>query len=328
MKDLKFIQLQKDNEEHYKLFESLMIPYNKELDAHRNRVTPEDFILKITRGMLRMQGPHDRHLELCYENDELVGFLYGKVDHENHKGFIKPGYGYIMEFYVLPECRRKGFGHAMFNRLYGHFASHGTKTMYLTADPVTGKPFWEVMGFADTGILSPENGMPIYEKDISPSYRAELLNEQHIAFISDLMNSQHILTALHAGHTEPDEWKEFFKTAQSDQDEINFIVFRGSDTCAWLKINGLENPEKSWISMLVVDERHRRRGAGKFALEYAEDFIRSKGKNKICVNTTADNIPARNLYSGRGYRNVIQKAGTCPDGTAQIMCVFEKSLIL
>ncbi len=51
MKELKFIQLQKDNDEHCKLFENLMIPYMKELDEHKNRVTPEDFVFKFTHSI-------------------------------------------------------------------------------------------------------------------------------------------------------------------------------------------------------------------------------------------------------------------------------------
>lgn len=166
MKELTFIQLQKENEEHCNQFESLMLPYFKELDTHHNRITPTDLVLKFTKSIIRMQGAFDRHLELCYADDNLIGFIYGKVDHEGHKGFIKPEYGYIMEFYVMPEFRRKGYGKAMFERLERLFASHGTKRMYLTSDPVTGKPFWEAMGFTDTGEQSPENNQSIYEKDV------------------------------------------------------------------------------------------------------------------------------------------------------------------
>ena len=50
MKKLNFIQLLKDNEEHYHLLESLMIPYNIEIDCHHNRQTPREFIQKITHG--------------------------------------------------------------------------------------------------------------------------------------------------------------------------------------------------------------------------------------------------------------------------------------
>lgn len=71
-----------------------------------------------------------------------------------------------MEYYVIPEYRRKGYGKAMFERIESLFRSHGVQRMYLTADPVTGKPFWEALGFQRTGETSPENGLYIYEKDI------------------------------------------------------------------------------------------------------------------------------------------------------------------
>lgn len=169
MKKLRFVGLEKENEKHYELFESLMLAYNEELDTHHNRETPTEFIRKVTRSMLNMQGPFDRHLELCYAGNVLVGFLYGKVDHEGHKGYIKPEYGYIMEFYVKPEFRRMGYGKTMFRHLERLFESHGVKRMYLTADPVTGKPFWESLGFAATGEASPENRQMIYEKDVQSS---------------------------------------------------------------------------------------------------------------------------------------------------------------
>ena len=54
----------------------------------------------------------------------------------------------------------------MFNRLERLFRNDGAKMMYLTADPVTGKPFWEAMGFVNTNVQSPENQQDIYEKAI------------------------------------------------------------------------------------------------------------------------------------------------------------------
>ena len=98
MNDLTFIQLRRGHEEDRRRFESLMVPYFRELDRHQGRHTDPEFLRNVTRSILSMQGPHDRHLELCYDGDSLVGFWYGKVDHPEHKGFIKPGYGYIMEF--------------------------------------------------------------------------------------------------------------------------------------------------------------------------------------------------------------------------------------
>lgn len=100
---LTFTQLISGNEELCGKFRLLMYSYIKELNEHTNRPLPAEFQEKWISSIIAMQGPSDRHLELCYADGMLVGFLYGKIDHKDHKGFIKPGYGYIMEFYVQPE---------------------------------------------------------------------------------------------------------------------------------------------------------------------------------------------------------------------------------
>ena len=163
---IKYVQVTADNEKLCKAFKSLMTPYMEELDAHSDNPLPMDLLPKWVDSIIAMQGPSDRHTELCYVGDNLIGFLYGKVDHEDHKGFIKPGYGYIMEFYVCPQYRRKGYGKRMFLHMEYLFRKDGVKRMYLTADPVSGKPFWEAMGFVNTGEQSPENKLDIYEKDV------------------------------------------------------------------------------------------------------------------------------------------------------------------
>lgn len=98
-------------------FYALALLYGAELDSHQNRNTPKEILIKWAESMINIQGEHDRHLELCYDGDNLIGFLYGKIDHPDHKGYIKVGYGYIMEFYVLPEFRRKGYGKQMYRHL-------------------------------------------------------------------------------------------------------------------------------------------------------------------------------------------------------------------
>lgn len=125
---------------------ALALLYGVELDNHQNRNTPKDILTKWAESMINIQGEHDRHLKLCYDSNNLIGFLYGKIDHPDHKGYIKVGYGYIMEFYVLPEFRRKGYGKQMYRHLEELLIFDGTKGLYLTSDPVTGKPFWSACG--------------------------------------------------------------------------------------------------------------------------------------------------------------------------------------
>lgn len=321
MKKLEFIQLQKENEHHYQLFQSLMIPYNQELDSHKSRCTDLDVILKITRGTLNMQGPHDRHLELCYDGNILVGFLYGKVDHAEHKGYVKPNYGYIMEFYVKPEFRRKGYGQAMFQRLNNLFVLDGVTRMYLTADPVTGKPFWESIGFECTGEKSPENGLYIYEADVQPMKSvlpdtALPLNikpalPEHAGFIS--MFYEQNRERLHGSFISISGWRKIL--SKKDSDEQNFLICKGETPAAWMRINGLMDGNMSWISMLIVNDKNQRQGIGTFAINYAEEYIRIKGKNAVGIHTTEDNIPAQNLYKRCGY--LVIGYGECITGNGQ-----------
>lgn len=161
---LDFVPLDPENREDCLTFENLMRQYIRELDEHSGEPMPPAFLEKWLKSIPAMLGPADRHLELCYAEGALIGFLYGKIDHEDHRGFIKPGYGYIMEFFVRPEYRRRGYGRAMYRRLEDHFRRDGASRMYLTADPVTGKPFWEALGFVSTGERSPENQEDMYEK--------------------------------------------------------------------------------------------------------------------------------------------------------------------
>ena len=163
---IKYVRVSAQNQETCTAFRVLMTSYMEELDAHSDESLPMEFLPKWIDSIIAMQGPSDRHTQLCFIGGNLIGFLYGKVDHEGHKGFIKPGYGYIMEFYVCPQYRRKGYGRKMFLHMEHLFRKDGAKRMYLTADPVSGKPFWEAMGFANTGAQSPENKLDIYEKDV------------------------------------------------------------------------------------------------------------------------------------------------------------------
>ena len=166
MNRLNFITLDANSQEHCTKFKNLMSLYAKELDAHQNRTTADEIISKWAESIIKIQGEPYRYLKMCYSGENLIGFLYGKIDAPHHKGYKKVGYGYIMEFYVLPAYRRKGYGRQMFYHLQKLFENTGTKRMYLTADQVTGKPFWRSLGFTATGEISPENNQEIYEKEI------------------------------------------------------------------------------------------------------------------------------------------------------------------
>ena len=113
-----------------------------------------------------MSEDKDRFVEIFYLDEDLIGFAYGKIDREEHRGYVRPGWGYVMELYVKPEHRRNGYGKDMYNHLENIFKSNGVSNIWLTADPVTGEPFWSAVGFTNSGDKSPENNLYIFERII------------------------------------------------------------------------------------------------------------------------------------------------------------------
>ena len=147
-------------------FASLMLRYGPEISAHTERPLTDDMLRGWTQSILRQAASPDRLVEVCLDGDTPIGFLYGKIDREGDRGYIRPDWGYIMEFYVIPERRREGLGRLMVQRLEAFYAEKAVTRLYLTADPVTGKPFWAAAGYRATGEVSPENGQEFFEKTL------------------------------------------------------------------------------------------------------------------------------------------------------------------
>ncbi|MBQ7980997.1 MAG: GNAT family N-acetyltransferase [Oscillospiraceae bacterium] len=164
--ELKFTAItQNDKNEFYRLMQM----YASELDEHQHRNTDPEILKKWTFRIVEKQSDTTRpiYLKFCCIDSAVIGFFYADVDKAGDKGFVKNGYGCILEFYVLPEYRRCGYGKEMFLYLQDMFKSDGIKKMYLTADPVTGKPFWEALGFKCTGEICPDNNQMVYEMAVS-----------------------------------------------------------------------------------------------------------------------------------------------------------------
>lgn len=165
MSKLKFVTV-KNKRKYNKLLESIMLPYCQELDSNVGRETPEVTLKRFIASIVSISEDKDRFVELCYLGEDLIGFAYGKIDREEHRGYVRPGWGYGMEFYVKPEYRRNGYGREIYKHLEGIFKSKGISNIWLTADPVTGEPFWSAIGFTNSGVKSPENNLYIYEKEV------------------------------------------------------------------------------------------------------------------------------------------------------------------
>ena len=113
------------------------------------------------------------------------------------------------------------------------------------------------------------------------------------------------LKYLHCENIELEEWRELL--AADDPDEKHFLICKGAMPVGYMKINGLLNKDTAWISMLFVSEKYHRRGIGRFAVSYAEEFIKKRSFSSVAIQTTDDNTAARNLYKKCGYSGIFDE---------------------
>lgn len=130
------------------------------------------------------------------------------------------------------------------------------------------------------------------------------LKEEHIPFLYELLNIPAIMAALHMVPTTMEIWQEAYGIWASDPDEENYIVESGSMPIAWLSLNGLASGITAWIKMLVVHPQYQRAGVGTFAIAEAEQILKRRIFDKLCIQTTADNLPAQQCYEKYGFSRI------------------------
>ena len=157
-------------------------------------------------------------------------------------------------------------------------------------------------------------------------YYVKPLVAEDVHYVASIMYETSNITALHSTYHSLAEWKCIFEENARDADEENFLICADNDVCAWLKLNGLLNADTAWISMLVVTDKYKHQGVGKFAVEFAFEYLHSKGFNQIGVQTTKDNIAAINLYEKCGFRIAERKKFRTEDGTNTDSYVMLKTL--
>ena len=139
-----------------------------------------------------------------------------------------------------------------------------------------------------------------FEIDLQSQYIMRPFAKNDINFIYNLMSEENNLSALHTEIISLEEWQKAFAEPQ-DSDEENFIVFKNDIPCAWLKLNGLQNKEVAWISMLVVQDKFKHQGVGKFVVEFAIQYLKQCSYKQVKLHTTEDNLVAIGLYSKCGF---------------------------
>jgi ribosomal protein S18 acetylase RimI-like enzyme len=62
----------------------------------------------------------------------------------------RPSWGFILEFYIVPDKRRQGLGSRLFTLARKILQDHGAQNIWLLASPPSDS-FWRSLGFQETG---------------------------------------------------------------------------------------------------------------------------------------------------------------------------------
>lgn len=283
------------------------------------------FMLHSMKSFFRGDISHKWFSIAAFKDGSLVGWVNFIQNPDN------PLNWYLGDLAVKSDFRRKGIARRLLNRgldIIRSKSSGGEYVFsYIEKSNTPSLELHKSLGFIDTGELK-----PFWELNFSDSDTTHVLfldgkltvkpagNAEYCKEISKLYNSN--IEPLHGAPISEEEWKGFLSAA--DSDEAHFLIYKGDFPAAWLKINGLENEKTAWISTLTVDPMFQRKSIGTFAVKFAEDYIRLRGKDAIRIMTTADNTAAKGLYKKCGYavkENIVYETG---DGVKREGVVFEK----
>jgi ribosomal protein S18 acetylase RimI-like enzyme len=115
---------------------------------------------RFLQSILARRGEPDRWLLLLKCGIEYIGLVHLKIDRDE-----RPGWGFILEFYIVPNKRRLGWGRRLFDLIVKILQGRGVKNIWLLTDPAA-KVFWLSLGFRETNEIDKETGQRIMVKPI------------------------------------------------------------------------------------------------------------------------------------------------------------------
>ncbi len=79
-----------------------------------------------------------------------------------------------------------------------------------------------------------------------------------------------------------------------------YMIFNQEENIGFLTI-GYRGSEVAWIEDIYVDKEHRSKGVGSKAIHCAEEIVKARGYEAICVDVTLRNLKAIKLYYELGF---------------------------
>jgi GNAT superfamily N-acetyltransferase len=141
----------------------LVDDFDETFDDNPQDKVPNQYITKLLKIIADETAKYKEYLYFCKTDDSFIGFSAFQIDTLDNPLCKREGWGFIREFYIIPEQRRKGYAKRMCEFVEDKLLQF-TNNIYLTSDPYNGIPFWEAMGYIYSGQIDDKNGLKIYVK--------------------------------------------------------------------------------------------------------------------------------------------------------------------
>ena len=123
---------------------------------------------ELEKGLLsriRLSEDHEHiFFSIIWSGNNAIGFAFYSID-GGIKNLIPPGYGYIMEFYLLEQWRNRGIASSTVSDICNKLKKLGCPKIYLTPVPQS-ENFWLNIDFHNNGLVDPDNKLPILIKEL------------------------------------------------------------------------------------------------------------------------------------------------------------------
>lgn len=100
-------------------------------------------------------------VSIAYVGEKPAGFSVFQIDTPESDWCLRPGWGFIREYYIVPTYRNRGIGRILAKHTERELRSMGAAGLYLTSTGAV--PFWQKCGWTLTGELT-DSGQSILAK--------------------------------------------------------------------------------------------------------------------------------------------------------------------
>jgi ribosomal protein S18 acetylase RimI-like enzyme len=135
-------------------------------------------------------------------------------------------------------------------------------------------------------------------------------------FLYQLMNAPQIMSVLNEFPTSRDDWADAVACWETDDDELDFIVWSGDRQVGWFAFNGLSSSDKTvYLKMAAILPEYQHRGIGTHVLSQLLDVMKEKNFAHAILFTNQDNESAQRCYQKCGFKVTEKLTQTMADGT-------------